>query len=190
MNIGELLIIAVALAVDAASYAFSYGLALRQRRMAAALWLALSVGVFQAGMPLLGYMGGLGLREAVHTWGQWLSLGIFCALGGSVIYKAWWGKDDAQNVQPLGLVGLLLVGLATSMDAFAVGICMALGHVIGVQLSAAQLGVAVSVIGLVSFVGALACFHLTRLLHRLPERLLQTLAGIILIALGLRQLWA
>lgn len=189
MNVGELLIISLALAVDAATYAFSYGLVLRQRRGVSALLLALTVGVFQAGMPLLGYMGGLGLRSAVQEWGNWMVLGIFCALGGSVIWKAWRGESETQSAKPLGLWGLLLVGLATSMDAFAVGICLALGHVIGQNLSAAQLGIAVGVIGLVTFVSAEACFHLSRLLHRLPERLLQTLAGGMLIALGFSQLW-
>lgn len=188
MNTGELLIIALALAVDAATYAFSYGLVLRRRRLASALLLGLSVGLFQAVMPLLGYVGGMGLRAAVQSWGQWMVCGIFCALGGSIIYKSWRGGEESRNAQPLGFFGLIVVGIATSMDAFAVGICMALGHVIGSDLSALQLGIAVGVIGLVAFVGAVLFFHLSRLFHRLPERLLQTLAGVLLILLGLRAL--
>lgn len=189
MNISGLLIISLALAVDAATYAFSYGLVLRQRRAVSALLLALTTGLFQAGMPLLGYMGGVGLRSAVQAWGHWMVLGIFCALGVSIIWKAWHGGEESRSAQPLGAFGLLLVGLATSMDAFAVGICMALGHVIGAELTPLQLGIAVGVIGLVTFVSAELCFYLSRLLHRLPERLLQTLAGGMLIALGISQLW-
>lgn len=188
MNIAELLAISLALAVDAATYAFSYGLVLRQRRAVSALLLALAVGVFQAGMPLLGYMGGLGLRSAVQTWGHWMVLGIFCALGISVIWKAWRGEESVRESQPLGAFGLLVVGLATSMDAFAVGICMALGDVIGRELSPTQLGLAVGVIGLVTFISAEMSFHLSRLMHRLPERFLQSLAGALLIFLGLAQL--
>lgn len=189
MNIGELLIIALALAVDAATYAFSYGLVLKQRRVVSALLLGLTVGVFQAGMPLMGYLGGMGVREVVQEWGHWMVLGIFVALGVSIIYKAWHGEDAAQTARPLGFIGLILVGFATSMDAFAVGICMALGHVIGQQLSPLQLGIAVGVIGVVAFVGAVVFFHLSRLLHRLPERMLQTVAGLMLIGLGIRALW-
>lgn len=188
MNVGELVLISLALALDAATYAFAYGLALRERRRVSALLLAATVGVFQAGMPLLGYMGGLGLRAAVQAWGQWLVFGVFVALGGSVIYKAWWGKEEEQSMRPLGLAGLALVGLATSMDAFVVGICMALGHVIGEQLSAAQLAAAVCVIGATTFAAALSFFYLSALLHRLPERLLQTLAGAVLVALGVNAL--
>lgn len=188
MNYGELIIIALALAVDAAVYAFSYGLALRHARWKSALLLALTVGVFQAFMPLPGYLGGIGLRAAVAAWGHWLVLLIFCALGGSIIYKTWLGKEEACTPRPLGLFGLLLVGLATSMDAFAVGICLALGTVVGENLSAWQLAICSSVIGLVAFAGALLFFHLSRLLHHLPERWLQTAAGLLLIALGLHQL--
>ena len=193
MNYGELLAIAIALAVDAATYAFSYGLALRQGRARAALELALVVGVFQAGMPLLGHLGGVGLRSAVESWGSWLGLLIFVALGGSVLYKTWLSKGEESAgapTQALGVWGLLLVGLATSMDAFAVGICLAVGKGLaeGAQLSSAQLGLAVSIIGLVTFLAALVCFRLSSLLHHLPERWLQTLAGILLIALGIYQL--
>ena len=186
---GELMAIALALAVDAATYAFSYGLSLRQGRARAALALALVVGVFQAGMPLLGYVGGVGLRAAVAGWGGLLCAGIFAALGVSVIYKAWFpGKAEEVSGMPLGAWGLLLVGLATSMDAFVVGIALAMGSILGGQLSPAQLGVAAGVIGLVTFAAALLCFHLARLLHRLPERLLQTLAGLLLLALAARQI--
>lgn len=187
MNIGELLMISLALAVDAATYAFSYGLALGGRSHArASLLLALSVGLFQAGMPLLGYVGGLGLREVLESWGQWVVFMIFVSLGASVIWKAWKGDEEAVAIQPLGALGLLLVGLATSMDAFAIGICMAVGSVLGESLSVPQLLCAVSVIGFVTFFCALAFFHLSRIFRHLPERGLQTMAGLILIALGVR----
>lgn len=186
MNIGELLVIATALAVDAATYAFSYGLALRRSRMRAALMLAVVVGGFQAGMPLLGHMGGVGLRFAVASWGPWLGLGIFAALGVSVLYKAWFsGEESAAAASPLGVWGLLLVGLATSMDAFAVGIGLAVGK--SHALSTSWLCYIAAVIGIVTFLAALVCFYLSRLLRHLPERWLQTLAGLLLIALGIYQ---
>lgn len=188
MNIGELLIISIALSIDAATYAFAYGLVLRERRIRAALALALSVGFFQAFMPLMGYLGGVGLREAVHTHAQWLVFAIFAALGTSVIYKAWRGGEEAGSSSPLGIIGLLLVGLATSIDAFAVGICMALGHTIGEHLTPAQVGLSAGVIGLTTFLAALAAFRLSRMLHHLPERWLQTGAGIILISLGVSEI--
>lgn len=192
MNYGELLAIAVALAVDAATYAFSYGLALQQKRMSASLALALSVGGFQALMPLAGYAGGVGLLVAVKNWSGWLCMLIFLGLGISILYKTWRPgaeESDAAAVQPLGAFGLLLVGLATSMDAFAVGICLAMGRVVGQDLQAFQLGIVAGIIGFVTFIAAWCSFHLSSLLQHLPERLLQTIAGLLLIGLGVQQLF-
>ena len=182
MNVPELLGIAVALAVDAATYSFSYGLQVHRRR--AALALAFTVGIFQAFMPLLGYVSGAGLREPMQQWGPLCSLLIFCSLGFGIIHKAFRGKQEAGSNLPLGLPGLLLVGFATSMDAFAVGICMALGRVVGDNLSLLQLALSVGIIGLITFAGALIFFHLAHVLRHLPDRLLQITSGLILIALG------
>lgn len=188
MHYLEITLIALALAVDATVYAFSYGLVLRQGRGWAAFWLALSVGAFQAGMPLLGYWGGEALRSVVNLWAPWIVLGVFAVLGGSIIYKAWSGgedEDESVSSTALSIGGLVLVGIATSMDALAVGACMALGNLGGPQL---QLGVAVSIIGGITFACALLAFHSARLLHHLPTRWLETAAGALLISLGLHQI--
>lgn len=187
MNYLEITVIALALAVDATVYAFSYGLVLRQGRGWAALWLALCVGVFQALMPLLGYVGGEALRAVVSTWAPWVVLTVFTVLGGSIIYKAWQGEVE-ENASPeaLGICGLLLVGVATSIDALAVGACMALGNIGGPQLN---LPLAVSIIGCVTFVCAMVSFHSARLLHHLPTQWLETAAGGLLLALGIHQVF-
>lgn len=188
MNYLEITLIALALAVDATVYAFSYGLVLRKGRGMAALRLALVAGIFQAGMPLLGYRGGEVLRSMVSTWAPWVVLAVFGVLGGSIIYKAWKeGEAEEQaSTSPLGTAGLFMVGVATSIDALAVGACMALGEIGGSQL---RLGMAVSIIGLITFICAMVSFHSARLLHHLPTRWLETLAGFLLIVLGVQNLW-
>ena len=163
MNYLELAMIAFALAADAATYAFSYGLILRQRRSGACLALAAVTGLFQAGMPLLGYMGGVGLREVVMRYGEW-------------------------EMMPLGIAGLLIIGLVTSMDAFAIGICLALGRVLNAELTAPQLALVVGCIGLVTFVSVVGSFCLARLMHHFPIRWLQTAAGGLLLTLGAQAL--
>lgn len=187
MNYLEIILIALALAVDATVYAFSYGLVLRQGRGKAALMLAATVGLFQAGMPLPGYWGGAFLRGVVSNWAPWLVLVVFCLLGGSIIYKAWCGDEEARpGNQAMGFCGLMLVGVATSIDALAVGTCMALGNIGGPQL---QLWLAVSIIGSITFACALLSFHSARLLHHLPTRWLESAAGVLLIGLGVYNLF-
>ncbi len=188
----ELLIISLVLAVDATVYSFSYGLVLRCCRLRNSLWFALTVGLFQAGMPLLGYLGGESVRDIVAQWQSGIVATVFCGLGAYIIYGAW--TEDEENeccnkdCNPLGLIALLLVGIATAIDALAVGVAMALGDIGGADITLSQLLANVSVIGIVTFICSLAAFHSARLLHHLPSRWLETIAGLLLIGLGIKSL--
>ncbi len=189
----EIIIIAFALAVDATVYSFSYGLVLRCCRLRNSLCLALTVGAFQAGMPLLGYLGGEEVRDYVAQWQSGIVAAVFCGLGAYVIYGAWKGDEDEGNCcskdcNPLGLIALLLVGVATAIDALAVGVAMALGDIGGADLSMSRLFTNVSIIGIITFICSLAAFHSARLLHHLPTRWLETTAGLLLVGLGIESL--
>ncbi|MBR5523531.1 MAG: manganese efflux pump [Akkermansia sp.] len=188
MNIAEIAAVGAILAVDATVYSFSYGLILRERRLRSSLLLALTVGGYQALMPLLGYLGGTRVRDVVDAWDHWIVLAVFCLLGGSIIYKTWCsgGEDEeAAPAQPLAFVALMIVGIATSIDALAVGVCMALGDIGGKNLGFMSLLGAVAIIGVITFVASAGAFHSARMLHRLPTQWLETAAGFLLIALGI-----
>lgn len=187
----EISIIGVILAMDATVYAFSYGLLLRQKRAASALWLALTVGFYQFAMPLLGYGCGSLIREWVAAWSPWIVLAVFTALGANIIREAWSKEEDEekQNGTPLGFLGLMLVGIATSIDALAVGGCMAIGSIGGADLCFADILLACGLIGLITFILPLLSFGSTRLLHRLPTQWAETLAGLLLIGMGVKNLW-
>lgn len=190
MNDAEIVLVGAILAVDATVYSFSYGLILRERRITSSLWLALVVGAYQALMPLLGYVGGVRVRHVVDAWDHWIVLAVFCLLGGSIIRQAWKKEDaeDSGSPRPLGFASLMVVGLATSIDALAVGVCMALGDIGGVIAGWPMLLMAVSIIGLITFCGSILAFLSARLLHRLPTKWLETLAGLLLIGLGVHNL--
>lgn len=187
LNIWEVLIVGLALAVDAMVFSFSYGLILRERRRSGGLKLALCVGLFQALMPLIGYAGGLRVKDWVETWDHWIVLLVFGVLGVVQIRNAWSSEEEERPcAEPLRLPALLLVGLATSIDALAVGVCMAIGSLCGSNLSTPQILLAVSLIGLITFAGSLGCFSGAKLLRHLPRRGLETCAGLLLIGLGLQ----
>ncbi len=187
MNWVEILLIGLALAVDATVYSFSYGLILKQRRTVSSLWLALTVGIYQAGMPLLGYMFGHELKDYVEGYAPVLVLTVFGLLGGYIIYEAWTGNEDEENDNstPLGFLALMLVGIATAIDAFAVGTGMALGNIGGNMHNTTLLLPAVGIIGAITFICSLAAFHSARFLHHLPTRWLETTAGLLLMGLGI-----
>ena len=187
----ETSIVAVALAVDAMIFSFSYSLVLKRSRWLAAFKLAASVGMFQALMPLIGFAGGIKVRPWVEAWDHWVVLAVFGTLGLSVIRNAWKGEKEGENTgggEPLGLIALLAVGIATSIDALAVGICMAIGSMCGRNLDLTDALMAAGIIGTITFVLSLLSFGSTRLLRKLPQRGLETLAGILLIGLGVQNL--
>lgn len=190
MSIVETLLIALALAVDAAVFAFSYGLTQTSRRLSAALELALFTGVFQGVMPLLGYLGGERVKTWAGDWDHWIVFLVFGWLGASIIRNASRAGGEQQFCCRLGLKGLTMVGLATSIDALAVGVCMALGSFGGTTLSAGQLAAVFGLIGATTFLCTVAAFASSRLLRRFPARWLETAAGLILIALGIQTLLA
>ncbi len=192
MNVPELVLVALALAMDATVYSFSYGLILRRGRFWAAFWLALVVGLYQAGMPLVGYIGGMAVKDALAAWDHWIVLAVFTLLGANVIRNAWGAKEGGEEgggAAPLGFGTLMLVGIATSIDALAVGACMALGSIGscgGQALTPLQLGLAVALIGGITFACSLAAFHAARPLQKLPTKWLETFAGLLLIGLGVQ----
>lgn len=188
----EIILISLALAVDATVYSFSYGLVLRCCRVRNSLLLALTVGLFQALMPLLGYLGGEGVRDSVAQWQGGIVASVFCGLGLWVIYGAWKKDEECDCCQkdcnPLSLAALLLVGIATAIDALAVGVTISLGDIGGANLTPLRLLGIVSTIGTITFICSLSAFHSARLLHHLPTRVLETAAGLLLIGLGIKSL--
>lgn len=183
MNVTELSLIALALALDAALYAFSYGLVLKKDRLRAALRLALVAGLFQGVMPLLGYCCGLPLRDLIAGGASVFLLVVFCGLGGNMIYAAFWGKKDEAPLA-LGFAAVLMVGLLTSIDALLLGGCMCISPLAGVE-SFADLLRACAIIASITFAAVLLFFYASSLFRRLPTQILECMAGLILIILGI-----
>lgn len=191
LSYSETGIVAVALAVDAMIFSFSYSLVLRNNRGLEAVKLAVIVGFFQALMPLAGFAGGVEVRPWVESWDHWIVLIVFGALGLSVIRNAWKNGEHGEDTgdgEPLGVLALVAVGIATSIDALAVGVCMAIGSMCGRNMNWMDVLLAVSIIGTITFILSLASFFSTKLLRKLPRRGLETLAGLLLIGLGIQNL--
>lgn len=191
MSLVETLAIALALSVDAAVFSFSYGLTQRTRRLSAALEVALVTGCFQALMPFLGYLGGMRVKAWVGDWDHWIVMAVFGWLGVSIIRNAFC-NDGGEHCRRLGARGLFLAGIATSIDALAVGVCLALGSLGSLgngSLSPGALAAVFGAIGGTTFLCAMAAFASSRILHRFPTRWIETAAGLVLIFLGIQTLY-
>jgi putative Mn2+ efflux pump MntP len=115
------LVLSIALAMDATAVAAARGLTGVQRREA--VLLPLLFGGFQAGMAALGWIGGRVAIQWVSAWDHWIAFGLLAFLGGRMIVAALRGDGDAAE-QRGGIGALLLLSVATSIDAFAAGLTL------------------------------------------------------------------
>lgn len=124
MAIGELLVLSVGLSMDACAVAICRGACMRQRDMRQGTVIALSFGLFQGMMPLVGWLLGSQLAHLIQRFDHWVAFGLMALIGAKMIWDA--VHDDGELVcTPLNLKDLLLLSIATSVDALAAGVALA-----------------------------------------------------------------
>lgn len=172
----EIFLLAIALSVDAFVVSFSYGITFTQNRFKNALLLALFTGFFQGIMPCLGYFLTSFIKNFIAPYADLIVFTIFIFLGIKFIKDAFNTNKDKPIC--IGILCLLLIGIATSIDAFSAGITLSLyGNRI---LKPALL------ITFITFTNSLLGFKLGGWLKLLPTKWLEIGSGMILISLGLK----
>ena len=120
MGFISILFIAIALAMDAFAVSITNGFAMCTLRIRRALLIALFFGAFQAFMPLLGWFAGFKFKELIVSVDHWVAFALLAFIGGKMIYEALvLGKKELQIA---AIPTLFILAIATSIDAFAVGI--------------------------------------------------------------------
>lgn len=131
MGIGELLLIAVGLSMDAFAVAVCKGLSMRVFHARRALIIALFFGGFQALMPFLGWILGRQFAHYISQWDHWIAFALLAFIGGKMVWEA--VREEAGSCEnddaSLDLRELLMLAVATSLDALAVGVTFAFLHV-------------------------------------------------------------
>jgi putative Mn2+ efflux pump MntP len=181
MGVAELLLIAVGLSMDAFAVSVCKGLGMRRLNVRVALVLALLFGVFQAGMPVIGWLLGsqfLWLIEPVDHWIAFVLLGF---IGGKMILDAVRGEEEESGVVDRVAWGeFLMLAVATSIDALAVGISLAALNV--------EIVPSVLIIGVVTFVLSLVGVLVGHLFGSRFERPAQIVGGVVLMLIGVKVL--
>ncbi len=146
MSYTELFLLSVGLAMDAFSVALCKGLSMKRINYLGGTVMALFFGVFQAGMPLLGYFLGSRFESFISTFSHWIAFMLLGFIGGKMIWEAVRGSDEDTGTSEyrLDLKELTILSIATSIDALAVGIVFA--------AQKTNLAVSVTMIGAVTFV--------------------------------------
>ncbi|WP_295657033.1 manganese efflux pump MntP family protein [uncultured Nocardioides sp.] len=179
MSFLTLLLVSLGVSADAFAVALGKGLQMRRLRARDALAVAATFGLFQGLMPVVGWLLGTGLREYVVEVDHWVAFGLLSLIGGKMVWEAWHSDDeDPAGDGPVPLAELLVLGVATSIDALAVGISLAFLDV--------DIVLAAVAIGAVTFVVSLAGVLLG---HRAGVRFrgpAEVVGGLVLIAIGVR----
>ena len=143
MGLLELFLIAVGLSMDAFAVSISKGLAMRAFRWKQALAIACCFGLFQGIMPAIGYVVGLQFSQMIQNWDHWIAFALLAIIGVNMIREGV-SSDDEPAPSLISLKHLLTLGVATGIDALAVGVSFAFLSV--------DILLAVFIIGLITFV--------------------------------------
>jgi putative Mn2+ efflux pump MntP len=168
--------LAFGLAMDAFAVSISSGITIKKPRVENALKIAIFFGAFQAFMPVVGWLAGLGLRELISQIDHWIAFGLLCLIGGRMTYESTKARSEKSGLNPLSLGVLLLLSVATSIDALAAGVSLAFLQV-SILLPIILIGTVTFVL---SFVGVFVGDRSGHLFQNKAE----FVGGLVLIGIG------
>jgi len=175
----ELLFIAVGLSMDAFAVSLCKGLSMHKLNLRHAAVIALFFGGFQAVMPLLGWLLGTQFASYITKIDHWIAFGLLSLIGGKMIYEVFQKVEESREcTYSLNLKELLVLAVATSIDALAVGITFAF-----LQVSIAP---AVSMIGVTTFTLSFIGVYIGHAAGTKLKSKAELLGGITLVAIGIR----
>ena len=177
MGIFEISLIGLSLAMDAFAVSICKGLSMKKIDFKKAIIIALYFGIFQALMPVLGYFLGSTLSSFVKSVDHWVAFILLAIIGGNMIKDSTDDEIEKRN-DNIDVKTMLLLAIATSIDAFAVGVTFAFFEV--------NLLFSISIIGIITFVlSFLGVIIGNKFGDKLQNRA-ELAGGIVLIIIGLK----
>lgn len=178
MNLITIIVIAVGLAMDTFAVSIASGTASKQVRVMQALRMAFFFGGFQLVMPLIGSFMGLALKRYIAGYDHWVAFGLLAAVGGKMIYESFKIKPADKNLNLSNIFVLLILSIATSIDALAVGITL--------SLITSSIVTAAIIIGLITFALSYFGVFVGQKLGHFFENKIEAIGGLMLIGIGLK----
>ncbi len=179
MSLIDIILLAIALGIDCLVVSFSQGLVFNTQRWKISIILALIMGFFQGSMPIIGYVGTDYLYSLLVSITKWIVFAIFLILGLKFIIESFQTKKE--EIQCIDIKCLLVLGVATSIDALVSGA--------SIRLTSTSLLLSGIVIGLASFLMSLIGFWGGKLFKNIPSKYLEITGGLILILLAIKSLY-
>ncbi|HPF28684.1 MAG TPA: manganese efflux pump MntP family protein [Lachnospiraceae bacterium] len=176
MGIVELILIAIGLSMDAFAVSICKGLSTKKVRLKHYLLVGVWFGGFQALMPLIGYLLGSTFEKYITAIDHWIAFVLLIFIGGNMVREGV-SKEEEKQDDSFGARGMLILAVATSIDALAVGITFAL-------LPNVNILAAVSLIGTITFILAAVGLKVGNVFGTRYKSRAEIAGGIILILIG------
>ena len=181
MTLLAVIFIALGLAMDAFAVSISSGAVIKQMHIKHAFLIACFFGFFQAIMPLLGWVLANFAGRFLENFGHWIAFVLLIFIGAKMIYESFKMSEDSDS-NPLNIYVLFVMAIATSIDAFAVGITLSALKV--------QVLLPILIIGLITFVFSFLGAYIGKLFGHIFESKVEVFGGVILTLIGIKVLVA
>ena len=177
MELSSSILLAFGLAADACAVSLSSGLTIRHIKVSKAVKIALFFGMFQAIMPLIGWLLGLSIRSLVLSFNHWIIFGILTYLGGKMILESFADSDDDKpKFNCLEIYTLIALSIATSIDALAAGL--------GLSILKSSILLTATVIGFITFTLSFIAVYIGHFCGDIFKQKVELIGGASLIFLG------
>lgn len=178
MGFAELFILAVGLSMDAFAVSICKGLAMKKASWKAQLCCGAWFGGFQALMPLIGYFLGTLFIDAISAIDHWVAFSLLVIIGVNMLREALGSEEETADAD-LSVKTMFIMAVATSIDALAVGISLAMAGIANIWL-------AVLLIGATTFVLSAIGVKVGNVFGSRYEKKAEIVGGVILILLGVK----
>jgi putative Mn2+ efflux pump MntP len=176
MEIITVLFLAIGLSFDSFAVSVCSGLNLPQIRFFQATKIAIFLALFQALMPLVGWLVGNSIKSLIEPVDHWIAFGLLSLIGGKMIIESFINSEEREIKNPLHIKVILLLSLATSIDALAVGFSFA--------TLLEKILIAVIIIGSVTFIASMLGILLGKKTGPKINKYAEIIGGLILIGIG------
>ena len=175
MSLFELFLLAIGLSMDAFAVAICKGLSMQQFNQKHAAIIALYFGAFQALMPAIGYLLGSRFQQSITAYDHWIAFILLALIGGNMVKESFDHETETSSPS-IHFKEMLILAIATSIDALAVGVTFAFLQV--------SLIPAVSAIGIITFVISVLGVKIGNVFGMKYKSKAEFAGGVILILIG------
>jgi len=173
-----IIFVALGLAMDAFAVSITSGVIIKQLKLRNILKIAIFFGLFQTFMPVIGWFVGLSVRGFISAFDHWIAFGLLSLIGCKMIYESFKLKPEKSPRNPLNVYVLLLLSVATSIDALVIGVSFAFLRIFIVT--------PIIVIGTVTFLLSAFGVFIGNKFGHFFENKIEIIGGIFLIGIGLK----